>query len=116
MTEIIYTQVGDYLLPNLQLNEPLNAEPLNRYGMMRKRFLKETRPAHYGKMLVHEELYPHCREVQQQAQERIDTVMEHLIHRDPPPDKATDQIEWVAHMNTLHHTAEEIIFFELIYK
>ena len=37
---ITYSQVGDYLLPNIALSEPNDAEPLNKYGRMRKAYLK----------------------------------------------------------------------------
>ena len=38
MSKIIYTQVGDYLLPNITLSETQEAKPLAKYGMMRKRY------------------------------------------------------------------------------
>jgi len=105
-----------YLLPDIILSDPPDAEPLNRYGMMRKRFLKENHPAHYGKMLVHEELYPHCRVVQWQAQELFDALMEHFTTSNPPPNKALDGLAWASHMGMLKNTAEEIIQSELIYR
>jgi hypothetical protein len=37
-----YTRVGDYLLPNIILSEPPNAEPLGRYGMLRKHYSKRN--------------------------------------------------------------------------
>ena len=110
-----YVEVGDYLLPNIALNDPPDTEPLTKYGMMRKSFLKTNKPALYGKMLCHEELYPHCREVERQAHSRIDALMEHLVVNNPPPDKVIDGIAWAAHMQMLHHTAEEIVLSELIY-
>ena len=115
MPKITYTRIEDYLLPDLILSDPPDAEPLNHYGKMRKNYLKKNHPALYGKMLLHEELYPHCRVVQQQAQERLDMLMEHLMSNNPPQDKAIDELAWVAHMNMLKHIAEEIMKSELIY-
>ena len=66
---VTYVEVGVCLLPNIALSDPPDAEPLTKYGMTRKHFLKVNKPELYGKMLCHEELYPHCREV-----ERQDTV------------------------------------------
>ena len=83
--------------------------------MMRKGFLKTNYPAHYGLMLVSEKLYPHCREIQQQAQRRLDMLMEHFITSNPPPDKGLDGMSWTSHMNTLRHMAEEIVTIEIIY-
>ena len=85
MSDITYTRYGDYLLPNIILNDPSDAEPLTKYGIMRKNFLKSNKPALYGKMLCHEELYPHCREVQQQAYDRLNMLMAHLTASNPPP-------------------------------
>ena len=38
-----YTQVGDYLLPDLVIEE-VELQPICKYGRMRKRYLKEHRP------------------------------------------------------------------------
>ena len=115
MPEITYTQVGDYYLPNIILSDPPDAEPLTKYGIMRKHYLKHYRPLVYGKMLACEEVYPHCRDIQHQAQERMDILMEQLTKRNPPPNKATDGLAWAAHMGMLQQTAEEIVQYELIY-
>ena len=42
--------------------------------------------------------------------------MTDLLAKNPAPDKATQQLEWVAHMNSLKAQAEEIILQELIYE
>ncbi|MCL2616611.1 MAG: TnpV protein [Defluviitaleaceae bacterium] len=115
MPNITYTLVGDYYLPNIILSDPPDAEPLTRYGMMRKNFLKEHRPISYGQMLLQEKLYPHCRDIQRQAHERLDTLMAHFMSNNPPPDKATNNLAWASHMDMLRHTAVEIVLSELIY-
>jgi len=115
-TEITYTKVGDYLLPNITLNEPPNAEPLTKYGFMRKYYLQDHRPVLCRQMLMSEELYPHCHEVQRQAENRLKFMMEQMVKSNPPPDKGTDPLGWAAHMNMLKHSVEEVIFAELIYE
>ena len=71
--KIEYTQVGDYFLPNILLNE-LPAEekiiPLGRYGKMRRAFLKEHCPIQYSTLLLKEQLFYHLREVDAIANER----------------------------------------------
>jgi hypothetical protein len=47
-----YTRVGDYLLPNITLNEPPSAPPLGKYGNLHKRFLQEHKPALYSQLLL----------------------------------------------------------------
>ena len=40
--------------------------------------------------------------------------MTELLRKNPPPNKETDQLGWVRHMNSLKAQAEEIIQAELI--
>jgi hypothetical protein len=68
--EISYTKVGDYLLPNIALSDPPDAPPLGYYGMRRKAFLREHRPIMYSRLLLSEQLFPHCREVDEAAVSR----------------------------------------------
>jgi hypothetical protein len=103
------------LFPNILLSDPPDAEPLTKYGMMRKNFLKQYRPITYSRLVLTEKLFPHCRDVQQSAESRLEITMEQLIRRDPPPDKVQDGFAWVAHMNALKQVAEESIFAELVY-
>ena len=42
--------------------------------------------------------------------------MADLLVKNPAPDKATQQLSWVSHMNSLKAQAEEIILRELIYE
>jgi hypothetical protein len=74
MSKITYTQVGDYLLPNIALSETPDAELLGRYGRMRRAFLRENQKALYNQMLMTETLIPHLREIDKAAQARIDVI------------------------------------------
>ena len=77
---ISYTRVGDYYLPNLKLRDPPDAlaqdgpAPLGWYGMLHKNYLREHKPALYSQLLLSERLYPLCREIDQAAQTRLDTI------------------------------------------
>ena len=113
---IIYARVGDYLLPNLILSEVIDAKPLDGWGMVRKRFLKEKYPALYGQMLCEERLYPHCREVQSLAGEYFNVLVGCLQIGNPPPSKADDGLAWATHMQMLDGIAKEIVLSEIIYK
>ena len=72
MVLIDYTRHGDYLLPNIVLNEPQRktVEPLGRYGRMRRAFLKEHCPITYSRLLLSEKLFPYLREIDAIATER----------------------------------------------
>ena len=112
---IEYTQVGDYLLPNIALTEDPDEKPLGKYGMMRKAFLKNNRKITYGMLLCREQLYPHCRETEELAEARLTQVMNALLAKATLPDKAQDPMAWTAEMNTIKAQAEELVLHELIH-
>ena len=116
MPKIDYIPVGEYLLPAITLRDPPVAEPLTKYGLMRRSYLKKHRPILFTRLLLTERLYPHLRATQRAAEERLDAMMAQLVKRDPPLDKAACGLTWTQHMAALRHTAEEIIFVELIYE
>lgn len=72
--EITYTCVGDYLLPDISLQEkpPPDGygEPLGRYARMRRAYLREHRTIFYNSLLLSERLYPHLREIDEIANEQ----------------------------------------------
>ncbi|GHV28523.1 hypothetical protein FACS1894167_05730 [Synergistales bacterium] len=75
--EITYTQVGDYLLPDLALT-PIPAEekdkPLGRYAVLHKAYLKEHRSILYNKLLLAGKLFPLLREIDEAARNRLATI------------------------------------------
>ena len=112
-TALQYTQNGDYLVPNIELNQP--QVPLGKYGRMRKAFLKESCPILYNHLLLSGKLYRHLTEIDQTAKERLERQMAALLEKDPAPDKAAQQMAWVQHMNACRAQVEEAILNELIY-
>ena len=108
-----YTQTGDYLLPNLTLNQP--RKPLGKYGRLRRTYLMQYRPVLYNSMLLNGTLYPHLMELEQTAESRMQQMMAELLKQNPAPDKAQNQLMWVQHMNSLKAQAEELVMTELIY-
>ena len=108
-----YSTIGDYQLPNLTLHQP--PKPLGRYGRMRRAYLMEHRPVLYHTMLLNGSLYPHLLELEQTAQSRMQQTMQQLLKQYPAPDKESQQMGWVQHMNSLKAQAEEVILTELIY-
>lgn len=108
-----YSTIGDYQLPNLTLHQP--PKPLGRYGRMRRAYLMEHRPVLYHTMLLNGSLHPHLLEVEQTAQSRMQQTMQQLLKQYPAPDKESQQMGWVQHMNSLKAQVEEMILTELIH-
>ena len=69
----------------------------------------------FSDMVLTETLFPHLWEVQQTCEKRMDLLMAELLVKNPAPDKVTQQIVWVAHLNSLKAQAEELVVSELIY-
>ena len=112
--ELTYIQSGDYWIPNLKL-ESTEERPLNKYGRMRRTFLREHKPFQYSLLAMQQKLFPHLWEVQEAVERRLELIMDGLLAQNPGPDKAADQLGWVQHRNCLKAQAEEIIFSELIF-
>ena len=84
---------------------------------MRKSYLKKHRPILYNQLLMSEKLYPHLLEIDRTAQERVDTMLPHMMETAGVTEelKARAPMRWVGLMNTLKAQAGEVIFQELIY-
>ena len=113
MTELTYTQAGDYLIPDIQLEETEN-RPLGKYGRMRRAYLKENNQLLYNHLALTGKLFLHLWEVQDTATARMELLLKELLAATPAPDKKTRQMDWVRHMNALKAQAEEIVTAELI--
>ena len=109
-----YTLHGDYYLPDLEINEE---EPTYRkYGIMRKRFLKEHRSARYQYLVLTGKLTDHLNQVDKEVREKAEILMEQMAVQWGVTEelKMQDQMEWVRKMNNIRSRAVEIIDVELI--
>ena len=111
-----YTQVGDYLLPDLIIDET-EQQPIGKYGRMRKRYLKEHRPILFSNLLLSGKLDQHLAEIDHACVEGIDLLTRQMADQKGVTEalKATDQMEWVRRMNNIQNRAEEIVLNELVY-
>ena len=111
-----YTRVGDYLLPNLTIDES-EQQPIGKYGRMRKRYLKEYRPVLYTNLLTTGKLDQHLAEIDNACEERMELLTCRLAEQEGVTEalKAADQIEWVRRMNSIGSRVEEIVMNELVY-
>ena len=116
MSELTYTLNGDYLLPNLTLPQQ-PAMPMNKYGRMRKAFLKEHKPVLWNTMLLNGTLDSHLREISETANRRLNQMMQGMavVQGVTEELKASDPMQWTQQMNALKAQAEEVILTELVY-
>ena len=111
-----YTKVGDYLLPNLVLDET-ERRHIGKYGRLRKRYLKEHRRALYTNLLLTGKLDQHLTEIDEACEERMELLSQQMAKREGVTEalKASDQMGWVTRMNNIRNRAEEIVLHELVY-
>ena len=109
-----YSEIGGYLLPDLVAED---APPLGKYGRMRKRYLKEHRPIMYSNLITAGNLYRHLAEIDQACEDRMELLTRQMVKQEGVNEalKATDQMEWVRHMNSIRNRAEEIVLHELVF-
>ena len=113
---IQYHKSGGYYLPNLVL-EDTEVQSIGKYGRMRKRYLKEHRPALYSSLLLTGKLDQHLAEIDETCEERMELLSGQMARQEGVTEelKAADQMEWVRRMNSIRNRAEEIILHELVY-
>ena len=114
---IDYTKVGDYLLPNLVI-ENQNYGEINKYGLLRLNYIKDYKKGLYQALLMKNELTNHLLSVSKECEEKLETLMNNYIKNDEKlseKSKENNQVEWVKLMNNYKNTAEEIILKELVY-
>ena len=114
---IDYKKVGDYLLPNLVI-ENQNYGEINKYGLLRLEYIKKNKKGLYQALLMKNELTNHLFSVSNEAKERLKILMDNYIKNDEKlseKNKENNQLKWVKLMNNYNNTAEENILKELIY-
>ena len=74
-----YTLHGDYYLPDLILNE--EEATYGKYGMLRKQYLKEHRSAKYQYLLLTGKLTEHLNQIDQEAREQMEILMEQMAEK-----------------------------------
>ena len=111
-----YTQCGDYLLPDMGLTE-LERMPLSKYGMMRRKYLEESRQGLYTRLILSGKLMEHLQEIDATCHRRMDQMIREMAVAEGVTEelKAKEQMAWVRKMNSLHAAAEEILLKELVF-
>ena len=104
-----------YYIPDLKL--PEEHRPIGKYGRLHREYLREIHPARLNTLTLTGELWTYLSDLNEQAQERLDTIMEQMKTAEGVTEelKRTHQMEWVQRCNNIHNRAEEIVLHEMIY-
>ncbi|MBQ8028183.1 MAG: TnpV protein [Clostridia bacterium] len=114
---ITYRQVNDYMIPNLKLPPEETAIRLGKWGMMYKDYLQKHNSVLFITLLTQGTLYQHCADIENQAQQMFNTLVEQMTKTENITEqlKSQNQLEWVQRMNSIQERANEIVCNELIY-
>ena len=111
-----YELIGDYYIPVLTLSSE-EQRPIGKWGRMYRDYLKEHRPILFNDLVLSGQLWTYLADLNEQEQERLFLIVEQMKASEGVTEKlkATDQMAWVAAMNSICNRAEEIILREMIY-
>lgn len=112
-----YTQVGDYMLPDLLPAEEETEANIGVWAMRHKRYLKQNHKVLYYNLLTSGKLNSYLADIEQQAQDLFLRLVKDLAEKENVTEelKATDMMLWVQKMNNIRNRATEIVNAELVY-
>ena len=112
-----YTQVGDYMLPDLLLAEEEKEANIGIWEMRHKRYLKQNQKVLYYNLMTSGKLNSYLADIEQQAQNLFLRLVKELAEKENVTEKlkSTDMMLWVQKMNNIHNSATEIVNERIIY-
>lgn len=114
--KITYREVNGYLIPNLKLPPEEACIRLGKWGMMHKNYLEKHKSAIFNSLLIKGKLYQHCAEVEKQARDMYDMLVEQMQAAEGVAEqlKEQNQWEWVQRMGNIEARARAIITIKII--
>ena len=110
-----YHEENGHLIPNVTLPEQTDFQ-IGKYGRMHLDYIKQHRRGRYTTLLTEGKLNARLHEIDLEANEMLETIIPRLaIERRIDEDlKARDMLRWVAEMNNIKTSAEEIVLQEVV--
>ena len=111
-----YREENGHLIPDITLPEQTDVQ-IGKYGRMYLDYIKSHRRGRYTALLTEGKLNARLHEIDLEANEMLETIIPRLAtERGIDEDlKARDMLRWVAEMNSIKASAEEIVLREVIY-
>ena len=110
-----YHEENGHLIPNVTLPEQTDYQ-IGKYGRMHLDYIKNHRRGRYTTLLTEGKLNARLHEIDLEANEILKTIISRLAaERDIDESlKARDMLRWVAEMNNIKASAEEIVLQEVV--
>lgn len=90
---------------------------LGKYGRARLIILKTHKRSLYAELLMNGTLNKHLAEIDRAVTERANRIVKAMAEQDNTNEqlKETNQLLWVGLMNNYKHSAEEIVYIEIVF-
>ena len=113
---ISYTKKGDYLLPDLKLEDKERFN-IGKYGLLRLEYIKKEKLGLYFDLLVNDKLNEYLHNIDTIVMEKVQKLIKELAEKENITEelKSSNQMLWIGKMNNIKNIAEEIILKEYIY-
>ena len=118
-TKVTYHKEGQFLYPDLTISgEGKGPRTVGKYGLRRKTYLKNHRPALYQSLLLDGKLNDHLADIDEAATDRFIRLTDRLAKAQGITEalKAEDMLLWIQRMNAVREQADEIVLRELVYR
>ena len=111
-----YHEENGHLIPNITLPEQTDYQ-IGKYGRMHLDYIKQHRRGKYTTLLTEGQLNARLHEIDLEANEMLDSIIPRLAAERGIDEnlKDRDMLRWVAEMNNLKASAEEIVLREVVY-
>lgn len=112
-----YTQVGDYLLPNLSLTAEETETNIGVCAMRHKRYLKQNHKVRYYNLLTSGKLDLYLVDIEEQAQNLFSRLVKDIAEKENVTEKlkSDNAMLWVQKMNNIRNRATEIVNSQIIF-
>ena len=112
-----YTQIGDYLLPDLSSPAEKETGNIGVWALRHKRYLKQHHKVLYYNLLTSGKLHSHLADTEEQAQQLFLRLVKELAEKEGVTEqlKAADQMAWVRRMNNIRRRATEVVNSEVLF-
>ena len=114
---IKYELKGEQYYPMLEITER-KEHKIGKYGLLHRDYIKQHRKGTYTTLLTEGTLNAHLHEIDVQANEMVEAIVANLARERGIDEelKASDVLKWVAEMNNIKASAEEIVLREVIHQ
>ena len=110
-----YREENGHLIPNVTLPEQTEYQ-IGKYGRMHLDYIKQHRRGRYTTLLTEGKLNARLHEIDLEANEMLETTITCLAAERGIDEnlKARDTLRWVAEMNNIKASSEEIVCREVV--